>query len=174
MNVDALKLDAEEAEDDDREVNWDNNSSTLNEEDAEERKQNWNDALVGKVAKAERKIAKNQIRFDVITKEDLENIQIALHPVDTIDLANEAAQAPNGQGLIDNRYVVERCSLPFYTVCVSYVYTMYPRRTLRVWRYLDIQRLTTTGSRRSFLFISTCFPAYDLSAKSDPANIVPY
>lgn len=121
MNLDALRLDAAEAEDDEREVNWDNNSSTLNEEDAEERKQNWNDPLVGKAAKAERKIAKNQIRFDVITKEDLENIQIALHPVNTIDHANEAAQAPNGQGLIDNRYVIERCSLHFYTVCVSYV-----------------------------------------------------
>ncbi len=105
LDLDALELDVEEADEEEREINWDNNSSTLNEEDAEERKQAWNDAVVGRAAKAERKIAKNQVRFNVITKEDLDSIQNALHPTETKDHTNEAAPAPKGQGLIDNRYV---------------------------------------------------------------------
>lgn len=120
-----FELDIEEAEDEEREVSWDNNSSTLNEEDAEERKQVWNDAIVGRASKAERKIAKNQVRFDVITKEDLDNIQKALHPTETNDLADEAAPAPKGQGLIDNRYVFWGCSLNLYTLCVQVMFLGY-------------------------------------------------
>jgi len=105
LNLDTLELDPQEVEEDQREVNWDDSSSTLNVEDTEERRQLWNDADTRKAAKVERKVAKRQVRFDVVTKEDLDKIQNALHPAEVKNLTNEAARAPNGQGLIDNGYV---------------------------------------------------------------------
>lgn len=101
-----LERDLRDADDDEQEVDWDNISSTLNEEDAEEeRKQVWNDADARKAAKTERKVAKNQLRFDVITKEDLDRVQNALHPAELNDSVYQPSQVSNGQGLFDNRYV---------------------------------------------------------------------
>ena len=62
-----------------RGVEWDNQSSTMNDEEAEDKQQHWT-ADTRKVAKAERKAAKNQTRFNVITQDDMENVQRSLHP----------------------------------------------------------------------------------------------
>lgn len=106
LNLDGLEPDLQGADDEEREVDWDNNSSTLNDDEVEEIHHHWNDADARKAAKNERKLAKHQIRFDVISKEDLDRIQMALHPAEIKDLGDEAAQASfNGQGLMDNRYV---------------------------------------------------------------------
>ena len=90
-----------------QQVEWENDSSTLNNDDADERKRCWAGAMENanarKAAKAERKAAKNQVRFNVITKEDLDNVLEVLHP----DVKHEpdrslAIQAEVGQGLTGN------------------------------------------------------------------------
>lgn len=85
----------------DDEEKWDNQSSTLNDEDVTERAHMWEDADARKAAKAERKIAKNQVRFDVVTKEDLEIVQDALHP----EIKAAAEEITQGQGLYDNTII---------------------------------------------------------------------
>lgn len=89
-----------------RDVEWDSNSSTLNndDDDTKERKQCWSGALENadsrKAAKAERKAAKNQVLFEVMTQEELAMVERALHP--------ESEQAVSkGQGLGDNRTIEE-------------------------------------------------------------------
>ena len=90
---------------------WDNQSSTLNDEDVEERAQMWEHADARKAAKAERKVAKNQVRFDVITKEDLDKIQDALHP----EIRAAAEEAVQGQGLYDNNTIDQNVGFNAHT-----------------------------------------------------------
>ena len=54
-------------------VNLHGNSSTLHDEDCEERKQQWN-AEARETAEAGRKAAKNQVRFNVIKQDELREI----------------------------------------------------------------------------------------------------
>ncbi|CAF9909482.1 MAG: hypothetical protein ALECFALPRED_005722 [Alectoria fallacina] len=93
--------------DQDREVETDNNSSTLNNDDDNERKQCWSGAMENadarKAAKAERKSAKNQVLFNVISQEDLAIVQRALHP----ESEQQSSTVSNGQGLADNRTIDE-------------------------------------------------------------------
>lgn len=94
--------------DQEREVEWDNNSSTLtNDDDANERKRCWSGAMENadarKAAKAERKAAKNQVLFDVITQEDLALVERALHP----ESEQQASTVSKGQGLADNHTIDE-------------------------------------------------------------------
>ena len=56
-----------------------------------------------KAAKAERKAAKNQVLFDVITQEELATVQRSLHP----ELEEQISTIPNGQGLANNRTIDE-------------------------------------------------------------------
>lgn len=109
-----LEAEANQA-DDVRDVEWDNNSSTLNEDDPEERKPQWN-ADANKATKIERKMAKNQVRFSVIAKEDLDRIQEALHPY--LKDPNEREEVSNGQGLVDNRTIEQ--NIIFNRHCFKY------------------------------------------------------
>ena len=93
-----LELNPKEADEEEPGVEWDNRSSTLNDEDAEDRTRAWDDTDARKAAKAGRKLAKNQVRFDIIMKEDLDRIQAALHP----ELRIPSEEAIQGQGLFDN------------------------------------------------------------------------
>ena len=56
-----------------------------------------------KAAKAERKAAKNQVLFDVITQEELATVQRSLHP----EAEKQLSTIPNGQGLANNRTIDE-------------------------------------------------------------------
>ena len=56
-----------------------------------------------KAAKAERKSAKNQVLFNVISQEDLAIVQRALHP----ESEQQSSTVSNGQGLADNRTIDE-------------------------------------------------------------------
>ena len=95
--------------DHEQEVGWDSNSSTLNndDDDAKERRQCcagiMENADARKAAKAERKAAKNQVLFDVITQEELAMVGKALHP----ESEQQAGAIPKGQGLADNRTIDE-------------------------------------------------------------------
>ena len=84
-------------------VEWDDQSSTMNEEEAEDKLQHCT-AETRKAAKAERKAAKNQTRFNVITQDDMENVQRSLHP-EIGEFAEPEKQAQNGQGLTDNKTI---------------------------------------------------------------------
>ena len=91
------------------EVEWDSNSSTLNNEDdgAKEGKQGWSGVMESadarKAAKAERKAANHQVLFDVITQEDLMRVERALHP----ESEQQGSAISKGQGLADNRTIDE-------------------------------------------------------------------
>ena len=104
--------------DPEREVEWDSNASTLNndEDDAQERKQCWSGSMESpdarKAAKAERKAAKNQVLFDVITQEELAMVEKALHP----QSGKQASVISNGQGLADNRTIDENIAFNANTV----------------------------------------------------------
>ena len=84
-------------------VEWDDQSSTMNEEEAEDKQQHWA-AETRKAAKAERKAAKNQTRFNVITQDEMENVQRSLHP-ELGEAAEQEKQAQNAQGLTDNKTI---------------------------------------------------------------------
>lgn len=93
-----------------REIEWDNNSSTLNndDDDLNERKQQcWSGGMENadarKAAKAERKAAKNQVLFEIITQQDLARVEEALHP----ESDQQASEISKGQGLADNRTIDE-------------------------------------------------------------------
>ena len=105
LQSDSEDLDTDFLEDDDehQEIDWDNQSSTIVGEDTEDRTHILDDTDARKAAKAERKLAKNQVRFDVIIKEDLDRIQEALHP--DFEMASE--DAIQGQGLFNN-YTIEQ------------------------------------------------------------------
>ena len=91
-HLDDLDLDVQ-VPDDEREGScWTSLSNTLFDEEGEDSNQPRN------ATKAERKLARNQVRFDVITKEDLSRIQEALHP--GLEVASEDAN--QGQGLFNN------------------------------------------------------------------------
>ena len=91
------------------EAEWDSNASTLNNDhdEAAERKQCWSGGLENsdarKAAKAERKVAKHQVLFDVITQEELTKVEEVLHPQSD----DQASAVPNGQGLADNQTIDE-------------------------------------------------------------------
>ena len=96
--------------DQEREIEWDNNSSTLNDDDDDdpkERKQCWSrgmeNADIRKAAKAERKAAKNQVLFQIITQQDLATVEKALHP----ESDQQAGEVSKGQGLADNHTIDE-------------------------------------------------------------------
>lgn len=90
--------------DTDQEPDWDNgSSSTLIPENVQERKQLWNGEN-RKAARDARKAAKNQTRFSVITTEEMDSVQEALHP-EAREAAERAGQVPNGQGLADNETI---------------------------------------------------------------------
>ena len=95
--------------DHEREIEWDSNSSTLNndEDDPKEGKQCWSGGMenadVRKAAKAERKAAKNQVLFEVITPQDLALVDKALHP----ESDQQASAAFKSQGLADNHTIDE-------------------------------------------------------------------
>ncbi len=94
-----------------RGVEWDDQSSTMDEEEAEDKQQHWT-AETRKAAKAQRKAAKNQARFNVITQDDMENVQRSLHP----ELKNTTKQEKpdqKGQGLTDNKTIED--NIPFNT-----------------------------------------------------------
>ncbi|KAK4693244.1 hypothetical protein P7C71_g4112, partial [Lecanoromycetidae sp. Uapishka_2] len=98
----------------DPELDWDEeSSSTLVPEETQERKQLWNGDN-RKAARDARKAAKNQIRFNVITKEEMDNIQDALHP-EIRDAAERADQVPNGQGLADNATIDQNITFNSHT-----------------------------------------------------------
>ena len=65
-----------------------------------------------KAAKAERKAAKNQVLFDVITQEELAMVEKALHP----QSGKQASAIFNGQGLADNRTIDENIAFNANTV----------------------------------------------------------
>ena len=100
-----------------REVEWDSNASTLNndDDDAEERKQ-WSGGMESpdarKAAKAERKAARNQVLFEVITQEELAVVERVLHP----EAENQASAISKGQGLADNRTIDENIAFNPNTV----------------------------------------------------------
>ena len=96
-----------------RGVEWDDQSSTLNEEEPEDKQQHWT-AETRKAAKAERKAAKNQTRFNVITQADMENVQRSLHP-ELEKSAEEEKQAQNGQGLTDNKTIEDNIAFNNHT-----------------------------------------------------------
>ena len=91
------------------EVEWDSSSSTLNDDDndVKERKQCWtggmDNADARKIAKAGRKAAKNQVLFNVITEEDLNKVERALHPESGL----QVSPVSKGQGLTDNHTIDE-------------------------------------------------------------------
>lgn len=92
--------------DQERETEWDSSSSTLhNDDDGMERKQCWSGGMDNadsrKVAKAERKAAKNQVLFDVISQDDLNKVEKALHP----DSEHQTREISKGQGLADNHTI---------------------------------------------------------------------
>ena len=95
--------------DEELEVEWDSNSSTLNNEDdgAKERKQCWSGGMESadarKAAKAERKAANHQVLFEVITQEDLTRVERALHP----ESEQRGSAVSKGQGLADNQTIDE-------------------------------------------------------------------
>ena len=103
--------------DQEQEVRWDSGSSTLNNEDdeAEERQQCLSGFLESanarKAAKAERKAAKNQVLFEVITKEELAMIEGALHP----ESNEQESTVPNGQGLANNHIIDENIAFNAHT-----------------------------------------------------------
>ncbi len=81
-----------------------NDSSTLNDADDEAEDQRTGPAVdtetpdSKKLTKAEKKMAKNQVKFDVISKELLKHIQELLHPM-SIELP---AKVGDDQGLVNN------------------------------------------------------------------------
>lgn len=85
---------------------WDSNSSTLNNDDEGRERNQWSQAMesadVRKAAKAERKAAKNQVLFDVISQGDLAVVEQAVHPE-----FEQASGASKGQGLVDNNTIDE-------------------------------------------------------------------
>ena len=95
--------------DQEREVEWDSNSSTLHNDDADagKGKQCWSGVMdsadARKAAKAERKAAKNQVLFEVITQEDLSRVEKALHP----ESEQQGSAVSKGQGLADNQTIDE-------------------------------------------------------------------
>ena len=99
------------------EVEWDSNASTLNNDDdeAEERKQCLSGVMESpysrKAAKAERKAAKHQVLFEVITQEELTMIEEALHP----QAEKEANAVSKGQGLADNQTIDENITFNPHT-----------------------------------------------------------
>ena len=99
------------------EVEWDSNASTLNNDDdeAEERKQCLSGVMESsysrKAAKADRKAAKHQVLFDVITQEELAMIEEALHP----QAKKQADAVSNGQGLADNQTIDENITFNPHT-----------------------------------------------------------
>ena len=97
----------------DRGVEWDDQSSTMNEEEAEDKQQYWT-AETRKAAKAERKTVKNQARFNVITQDDMGNVQRSLHP-ELEKTAEQEKRYQNGQGLTDNRTIEENITFNNHT-----------------------------------------------------------
>ena len=95
------------------EVEWDDQSSTLNEEEAEEKQQQWT-TETRRAAKAERKAAKNQTRFKVITQDDMENVQRSLHP-ELEKSAEQGKHAQDGQGLTDNKTIEDNIAFNSHT-----------------------------------------------------------
>lgn len=99
------------------EVEWDSNASTLNNDDdeAEEREQCLSGIMESpysrKAAKAERKAAKHQVLFDVITQEELTMIEKALHP----QAEKQANAISKGQGLADNQTIDENITFNPHT-----------------------------------------------------------
>ena len=91
------------------EAERDSNASTLNNDndDTEEREQCCSGGIESldarKAAKAERKAAKNQVLFDLVTQEDLAAIERALHP----QSEKEASTFCKDQGLANNRTIDE-------------------------------------------------------------------
>ncbi|MCJ1277580.1 hypothetical protein MMC21_005393 [Puttea exsequens] len=101
------------------EETWDDESTLVEElpQDVRERNQQWN-ADHRKAAKAERKAAKNQTRFNVITKDDLDRVQDALHQ--EVDEAKAmATQVPNGQGLLENSIIDNNIAFNTHTFMYS-------------------------------------------------------
>ena len=96
-------------------MEWDNQSSTLNDEEPAQTKQQWNAEDI-RVAKNERKMAKNQVRFDIITKRDLEVVQDALHRRDKI--VDGVDDFPKGQGLMDNPTI--EANIAFNSNCFKF------------------------------------------------------
>ena len=96
-----------------RGVEWDDQSSTMNEEEAEDKQQYWT-AETRKAAKAERKTVKNQARFNVITQDDMGNVQRSLHP-ELEKTAEQEKRSQNGQGLTDNRTIEENITFNNHT-----------------------------------------------------------
>lgn len=98
----------------DQEPDWDDeSSSTLVHEEVQERKQVWNGEN-RKAARDVRKAAKNQIRFNIITREELDKVQDALHP-EIREAAERADQVPNGQGLADNETIDQNITFNSHT-----------------------------------------------------------
>lgn len=96
-----------------RGVEWDDQSSTMNEEEAEDKQQYWT-AETRKAAKAGRKAAKNQARSNVITQAEMEDVQRSLHP-ELGKSAEEGKQVQNGQGLADNKTIEDNIAFNSHT-----------------------------------------------------------
>ena len=111
MDLTDLEAELNEIQEDQQDTAWDNQSSTLNDEDVQERVDAMDDPSVRKTAKAERKSIKNQVRFDVITKMDLDKIQDALHP----ELRLALEEAIQGQGLFDNSTIDQNIAFSPHT-----------------------------------------------------------
>ncbi|KAL9631295.1 MAG: hypothetical protein Q9164_005973, partial [Protoblastenia rupestris] len=86
-------------------IEW-NDSSTLDDEEVGAQRPKWIKNFStpdGKqAAKAEKKLAKNRIRYNIVAPSDLQHIQHVLHP-DVVDLS--VARDPNDQGLVNNNTI---------------------------------------------------------------------
>jgi len=102
----------------DQEPDWDDgSSSTLVPEEVKGPKQVWN-GDDRKAAREARKAAKNQTRFNVITKEEMDSVQEALHP-EIKEAAERVDQVPNGQGLADNDTIDQNIAFNSHTFMYS-------------------------------------------------------
>ena len=100
--------------DPDRDLDWDDSSSsTLVQEEPEDGKQLWN-GEGRRSARDTRKAARYQTRFQLITKEELDNVQQTLHPKIS-EAAERADQVPNGQGLAENKIIDQNITFNTHT-----------------------------------------------------------
>ena len=99
---DAGSADAEEIVEEDGSSEW-NDTSTLQDEDVQTKSSAWdtgfNTLESKKAAKDQKKLAKNQIRFRIISPSELQHIQSVLHP-DVVETSQK--KAGDDQGLINN------------------------------------------------------------------------
>lgn len=96
----------------DDEISW-NDSSTMNDDETDKRMR-LETPDEKKAAKTERKTAKNQARFNIITEADLRRVEEALHP-ERIPLADKTSEVQNSQGLGNNTTIEDNITFNTHT-----------------------------------------------------------